>query len=264
MPNLKLQSLPKAWLLWRVNMKKIKLGVVGLALCLAACQSNQQQKEQPDTAVLDTSITQDVATPPPPVDSLAAAGSKLKPNPNSILVTCDGVGKITFDDTYEDVERKAGKTNVQLDSVVVNGVFQHTFATKVWKGTAGELTINWQESAAPYRTIQNIIIDKPGTTYVLQNGIKLGSPLSLFNKLNGKPVMLIGFAGKNAGTLMSFDGGDLMAQIPCVRGVFALPPMKSHPNEVNAVLTPNLVQSDQTAFKIYDPTLVKIIVNSKR
>ncbi|MEE1943566.1 hypothetical protein VRU48_00505 [Pedobacter sp. KR3-3] len=242
-------------------MKKIKLGLAGLALCFVACQSNQKQPEKVDTLLLDTTITEDVATPPPPV---SGSETSLKPNPNAILVSCDGVGKITFDDTYETIERKAGKANVELDSMMVNGVFQHAFVTKVWKGTAGELTINWQESKPPYQTIQNIIIDKPGTTYVLQNGIKLGSSLSLFNKLNGKPVMLIGFAGKNAGTLMSFDGGNLMAQIPCVRGVFALPPMKSHPKEVDAVLTPNLVQSDQTAFKIYDPTLVKIIINSKR
>lgn len=261
MLNLKLQSLPKAWRLWRLSMKKIKLGLAGLALCFMACQSNQKQPETADTMVLDTNITQEVEMSPPPV---AGSDTGLKPNPNTILVSCDGVGKITFDDTYESIERKAGKANVGLDSVIVNGVFQQTFATKVWKGTAGELTINWQENKPPYQTIQNIIIDKPGATYVLQNGIKLGSPLSLFNKLNGKPVMLIGFAGKNAGTLMSFDGGNLMTQIPCVRGVFALPPMKSHPKEVDAVLTPNLVQSDHTAFKIYDPTLVKIIVNSKR
>lgn len=244
-------------------MKGFKLAIVGLALCFTACQSNQKQPEKVDTT-LDASITQEVETPPPPVDSAANAGSSLKPNPNNIQVTCEGVGKITFDDTYEDVVSKAGAANVKLDSVFVNGVFEHTFATKVWKGTAGEITINWQESSQPYETIQNIIIDKPGSTYVLQNGAKLGSPLSLLNKLNGKPVMLIGFAGKNAGTLMSFNGGNLTNQIPCVRGVFALPKMKSYPKEVNAVLTANLVQSDQHAFKIYDPTLVKIIVNSKR
>lgn len=245
-------------------MKKIKFVIIGLALGLCACQSSQKKAEQPDTLALDTSITQDVETPPPPVDSLSGTKTSLKPNPNTILVTCDGVGKITFDDTYQDIVSKAGAANVKLDSVFVNGVFEHTFATKVWKGTAGEITINWQESSPPYETIQNIIIDQPGSTYVLQNGVKLGSPLSLLNKLNGKPVMLIGFAGKNAGTLMSFNGGNLTNQIPCVRGVFALPKMKSYPKEVNAVLTANLVQSDQPAFKIYDPTLVKIIVNSKR
>lgn len=245
-------------------MKGFKLVFVGVALCFVACQSNQKKAEQPDTVVLDTTITQDIETPPPTGDSVTGVATSLKPNPNNILVDCDGVGKITFADTYEDIVRKAGKENVKLDSVFVNGVFQNTYATKVWKGTAGELTINWQESSQPYETIQNIIIDQPGSTYVVQNGMKLGSPLSLINKLNGKPVMLIGFAGQNAGTLMSFNGGNLMSQIPCIRGVFAMPKMKSHPKEVNAVLTANLVQSDHTAFKIYDPTLVKLIINSKR
>lgn len=244
-------------------MNKLKLILPFACLFIAACQNNEQkQTDELDTltATADTVAIEssDSNTPAP------AVTKTILPNPNSILVSCEGVGKIKMDDTYESIVAKVGKQNVTQDSVFVNGKFTGGYATKVWKGTAGEITINWQESQQPFETIQNIIIDEPKATYVVQNGIKMGSPLSLINKLNGKPVSLIGFAGKNAGTMMSFNGGNLTAQIPCIRAVFALPKMSSFPKEVKEILTPNIVSSAQTAFKIYDPTLVKLIVNANR
>lgn len=245
-------------------MKIFKAFLLFAVVMLAAC-SNNEKKE----AEAQDSLTNEVDTvvDNQSVDSTVVAAKTavgLLDNPNTILVNCDAVGKISMDDTYEDIVRKAGKANMKQDSVFVKGVFQHTFVTKVWKGTAGEITISWQESEQPYKTIQNIIVDAPGSTYVTENGIKLGSPMSLINKLNGKSFMLIGFSGQNAGTLMNFNGGNLITQIPCIRAVFELPKMKSYPKEVNAVLTPNIVQSNDVAFKIYDPLVKKLIINSKR
>lgn len=245
-------------------MKVFKAFLLLSIVILSACSNNEKKEtEAQDTLTneVDTVVNKPIA------DSAIVAEKKtagLLPNPNAILVDCDAVGKITIGDTYEDIVRKVGKAHMEQDSVIVKGVFQQTFATKVWKGTAGEITINWQESEQPYKTIQNIIIDAPGSTYVTQNGIKLGSPMSLVNRLNGKSFLLIGFSGQNAGTLMNFNGGNLITQVPCLRAVFELPKMKSYPKEVNAILTPNIVQSDHIAFKIYDPIVKKLIINSKR
>lgn len=245
-------------------MKVLRVFLLGAIVFFSACNSEQKKDDVQDTLMEEVDST----TNQPLKDTLNTETSNTTANsannPNSILVSCDAVGKINIGDTYEDVIRKAGKANVKLDSVMVNGVFQNAYATKVWKGTAGELTINWQESEQPYQTIQNIIIDQPNASYVLENGIKIGSPLSLLNKLNGNPISLIGFKGKYSGTMINFNEGNLRSQIPCVRGVFQLPKMKSYPKEVNAVLTENMVQSTNVAFKIYDPILVKLIINSKR
>lgn len=245
-------------------MKILRALLLLVVVLFAACSNNEKKEaEAQDTLTEEV----DTAIHAPTVDSSVVTTKTttgLLANPNAILVSCDAVGKINIGDTYQDVERKAGKANLKQDSVFVKGVFQHTFATKVWKGTAGEITINWQESEQPYKTIQNIIIDVAGSTYVTQNGIKLGSPMSFVNKLNGKSFMLIGFSGQNAGTLMNFNGGNLLTQIPCIRAVFELPKMKSYPKEVSEILTPNIVQSNHVAFKIYDPTVKKLIINSKR
>lgn len=246
-------------------MRKVfNVGLLFVVLLVAAC-GNNEKKEAESQDTLSNEV--DTVMPTPAVDSTVVAAPSaagLLPNPNTILVSCDAVGKISLSDTYEEVLRKAGQANVKQDSVFVKGIFQHAFATKVWKGTAGEITINWQENEQPYRNIQNIIIDLLGSTYVVQNGMKIGSPMSLINKLNGKSFLLIGFSGQNGGTLMNFNGGNLINQIPCVRAVFELPKMKSYPKEVNAILTPNIVQSDNVAFKIYDPLIKKLIINSKR
>lgn len=245
-------------------MKKFRLIIFASVLFMAACQSNQQQQaDEVDSLTTDTTTLEQPVTESNAAAD-AVANQSIKPNPNNILVSCEGVGKIKMDDTFESIVAKVGEQNISRDSVFANGTFTGTFATKLWKKTAGELTINWQESKPPFKTIQSIVIDQPKATYVVQNGIKMGSPLSLINKLNGKPVTLIGFAGNNAGTLMSFNDGNLTMQMPCVRAVFALPKMKSYPKEVNEVLTPNVVSSAHTAFKIYDPTLVKLIINANR
>ncbi len=246
-------------------MRKVFKGSLLFAVLLLAACGNNEKKEAENQDTLKTEV--DTVVNSPSVDSTVATAAPvtgLLPNPNSIVVSCDAVGKIKLSDSYEDVVRIAGQANVKPDSVFVKGIFQHAFATKVWKGTAGEITINWQEDEQPYKTIQNIIIEAPGSTYVTENGIKLGSPLSLLNKLNGKSLLLIGFAGQHAGTLMNFNGGNLINQIPCIRAVLALPQMKSYPKEVNAILTPNLVQSDHVAFKIYDPLVKKLIINAKK
>lgn len=244
-------------------MNKLKLILPFVCLLVVACRNNEQkQTDEMDTltAIEDTAAVKSIDTN----NTSPAVTKTIGPNPNNILVNCEGVGKIKMDDNYESIVAKVGKQNITQDSVFVKGKFQGTYATKVWKGTAGEITINWQESQQPFETIQNIIIDEPKATYVVQNGIKMGSPLSLINKLNGKPVSLIGFAGNNAGTMMSFNGGNLTAQIPCIRAVFALPKMTSYPKEVKEILTPNIVSSAHTAFRIYDPTLVKLIINANR
>ncbi len=233
-------------------------------LLMFACQ-NSAKKTQEKTATDSITIDSNIALNTDTVTKKPEITKPIPTNPNGILITCNTVGKIKLHDTFEDIERKAGKNNIKFDSLFVNGVFANSYDTKLWKGTVGEITIKWQESQQPYKTIQSIIIEKPFANYVVQNGIKIGTTLSQVVKLNdGKAVSLLGFSGKNGGTLMSFNQGSITTMLPCMRLVFEIPKAKSYPKEVNAIMGTNLVQSSLVAFKIYDVKVAKIIINSDR
>ncbi len=236
-------------------MKFLRVFLLLFSLFFVACTSDKKQE------VVEDSLYENDSLNLPVLDTAAvsyADEDQSKVNPNSILITCEAVGKINMNDSYQDVIRKAGKNFVSQDSVFVKGVFQNAFVTKVWKGTAGEITINWQETKQPYQTIQNIIIDHINSTYVLENGVKIGSKMSLLNKLNGKPFSLIGFKGNDGGTVINFNEGNLNIQMPCFRAVFQLP------NAKKEVLTTGLINSNHAVFKTYDPVLTKLIINAAK
>jgi hypothetical protein len=243
------------------RMKTFKLFLLMAIVLFSACQSEQKQGQKQKDSVyneVDTTIISSADT------STQKQNTTSLSNPNNILVTCDGVGKITISDTYADVVKKAGKANVTTDSVLVDGKFYNTYCTKVWQGTAGEITINWQESKQPYQTIQNLIIDNPNSTYVLENGLKIGSKLSLFNKLNGKPFSLYGFGNKNKGTVVSFNGGNLDAQISCIRPVFGMVVnANDFQNAELAAAETGILSSDHKSLQKVNPIVVKLIINSK-
>lgn len=242
-------------------MKLFKTIFFFSTVLLFSCQSEQKQDSALNDSVyeeVDTTIVHDQ-------DTSGNQPIRAATNPNKILVTCEGVGYITFDDSYESLSKKVGEANLNREKVMVDGKFYNTYCTKVWKGTAGELTINWQESKAPYQTIQNIVIDNPNSTYVLENGLKLGSNLLLVNKLNGKPFSLYGFGDKNKGTVVSYNGGNLENQISCIRPIFGLKiEADDLPKAEKVAADKGILSSDNPALLNVNPIIVKLVINSKR
>lgn len=136
-------------------------------------------------------------------------------------ITCWGIGVIELEDSFSDIEKKAGHKGLSLDSVFLEGTFERVVTT-LWKGTDKEITIRWKESVPPFKSIKTLEISNPASVYSFVNGIKIGSKLSDIAALNNAPVSLYRFGWDYGGTFVGFNKGTLAGDIPCFGGVFEL------------------------------------------
>lgn len=176
-------------------------------------------------------------------------------------ITCWGIADIEFEDTFSDIEEKAGKNNLTLDSLFLEGTFQR-IVTTLWKGTNKEIIIHWNESVPPFKTIKTLEISNPASSYHFVNGIKIGSSLTDIVNLNNAPVSLYGFGWDYGGTFADFGTGKLAGDIPCFGGVFELE-SSNNTNEIIAPLTGDKkISSSDPAFKNQEAKLKVIRISN--
>ncbi|PWG80173.1 hypothetical protein [Pararcticibacter amylolyticus] len=176
-------------------------------------------------------------------------------------ITCWGIGGIELDNDLTSLEEKAGKENVSMDSLFLEGDFDG-FVTTLWKGSDREIVVHWKENQAPYTNIEFLEISRPSSPYHFVNGIKIGTSLNDIVKLNGDtPVSLYGFGWDYGGTFVDFNKGKLAGEIPCFGGVFALPD-SLHTEDVKTVMGDMKISSADPVFKKYQASLEKIRVRN--
>lgn len=176
-------------------------------------------------------------------------------------ITCWGIADIEFEDTFSDIEEKAGKNNITLDSLFLEGTFER-IVTTLWKGTNKEILIHWNESSPPFKTIKSLEISNPKSLYQFSNGIKIGSTLIELVKLNNAPISLYGFGWDYGGTFADFGKGKLAGDVPCFGGVFEL--KSGSEIQENALMGDKKISSSDSAFKNKEVKLKVIrISNSK-
>lgn len=175
-------------------------------------------------------------------------------------ITCWGIGDIEFEDAFSDIERKVGKNNLSLDSLFLEGTFER-IVTTLWKGTPEEITIHWNESAPPFKSIKTLEISNPASPYHFINGITIGSKLKDIADLNKAPVSLYGFGWDYGGTFASFGKGKLAGDIPCFGGVFELVKTENT-QEISALMGDKQISSSDPAFENQEARLKVIRISN--
>jgi len=116
------------------------------------------------------------------------------------------VGKIMANSTAEDIAQ-AYPNNISNDEVGIGeGIM--TQVTHVYAGTPNALTVYWKEGAE-LQKIDRIVISTEGSSWKTENGITVGTTLEKLEELNGQPFKLYGFEWDYAGTITSWENGQL-------------------------------------------------------
>ena len=178
---------------------------------------------------------------------------------NITEITCWGVGDIELGDDFRTIEEKAGQQNISQDSLFLEGDFQGVFTT-LWKGQDKEIEIHWKEKQAPFKTINYLEINRPGSPYQLTNGIKIGTSLKEIEKLHGRPLNLFGLGWDYGGTFIDFGQGKLQGDIPCFGGVFSID--DSAYDAAKDIIGDKKVSSDNPAFDKIEAKLIKIRISN--
>lgn len=181
---------------------------------------------------------------------------------NSSEITCWGIAEIELEDSYATLVEKVDVKNLMQDSIFKEGVFQE-MVTSIWKDSPKEIVVHWKEKQAPYVTIDNLEIKNSSSVYHFVNGIKIGTSLRELVKLNGgKGFSLWGFGWDNGGAIKDFNDGTLSGDLPCFRGVLALPDSVINEKDSKNLMGDRLIQSSDAVFAKYDPVLINIRIKN--
>ncbi len=124
------------------------------------------------------------------------------------------VGLITKDATEEAIKYVYGADQVKRQEIGL-GEGETTMGTIVFPGTANELIVEWTQDD-PYKTISRIRIEKAGTQWKSKEGITIGTTLEELVKLNRKDFKFFGFEWDYSGSLDSWEGGQIQADLKVV------------------------------------------------
>jgi hypothetical protein len=131
--------------------------------------------------------------------------TRAKAMNNFIIYPGDGVGMVTLNSKQKDIERIFGEQFVSPGIIYgTEGIEAPGFY--VFKDSPLELQCIIDEHDS---TIQTIKIKEPGSNWITEDGIKIGTTLDHLVKLNGKPIDFSGFGWDYGGWIFSFGSGKL-------------------------------------------------------
>ena len=135
---------------------------------------------------------------------------------SAVLISCEGVGQIKLNFSYEDLKKKVGAKALTEHENSVYGKY-----TTIWENTDKQLNVYWKERSQPFKTIKYLEVSSPESPYETQDSLRIGLDLrSLVSKNGNMPLTFRNFyAQENSGLITSFNGGALGKNNPCVAGV---------------------------------------------
>lgn len=131
------------------------------------------------------------------------------------LISCEGVGEVKLSYSYADLEDKFGTGALTEHENTVSGKY-----TSIWEGEPRRLDIYWKEAEPPFTQIKYIEVNEVSSPYVTEKGLNVGISLRDVVKINGNmPITFVNFyAADNSGDIISFNGGDIEKELPCISG----------------------------------------------
>lgn len=115
-------------------------------------------------------------------------------------------GKITANTGIEELKRIFLAKNVVTEDLEIAGGLLK--GTRIYPDTDNEALIFWQDETTMTNPAR-VVIQNENAEWVTNRGVKIGTPLEELEKMNGQAFKLYGFEWDYAGTITSWEGGEL-------------------------------------------------------
>ncbi len=125
------------------------------------------------------------------------------------VVPSKNIGSINKSTSEKELIKLYGKKNISRFKINV-GEGMTVDGSVLFKGTKDEMSIEWK---GDFKQPGRVTIKHPESTWLLKNGIEIGSTLQQVEKINGKSFKLTGFEWDYPGRTTSWGGGKLSKQL---------------------------------------------------
>lgn len=169
------------------------------------------------------------------------------------------LGPVTKTSTRADIAAIVGTAYIEEGEVYV-GEGQSSPATVVYPGHPNRrIKVIWKKGPRATATPESAWLVGDESEWRTPNGVSLGTPLSKLQKLNGKPLKLLGFEWDFGGVVTNFMEGLLAQQFSSINLRLRLP-AETDGVDVSPILGDQEVLSDHEVLKKVDPVVDRIVV----
>jgi hypothetical protein len=185
-----------------------------------------------------------------------SVGSKPEIDPGR-LISCDGVGEVSINYSYADLERNFGAQSITEHENTLYGKYY-----TLWEGQDKQLNVYWKEKSQPYKNINYLEVNS-GPHYVTTDGLKVGISMRDMVKINGNmPLTFNNFeAERDNGLIISFNNGNIAKSNPCIKGTLEVISERNiNVNELGKFKLKNVVESYDKLLERMDVALQSIRV----
>jgi hypothetical protein len=203
-------------------------------------------------APANTSAGDDAPAPPNPAPPKPAA-----PRPPANVVACNGV--FSKDSTHLKLAMKFDSRNVAFDDVDGPDGSKIKASVLYPNDPKRRLEVVWNNDVA--RTDVSVISINGKSQWTAPKALKLGLPIAVLQKLNGKPFKLGGFGTDGSSSVTGWDGGAL-SSLPggCKVGIRLIADSKASPDARSAVSGNKELSSNDPGVLAVKPSVAEILI----
>lgn len=139
----------------------------------------------------------------------------VKVVPESLLVSCKGIGKVLLSDSYASLLSKFGQESLSVHENNTKGLYH-----SVKEGSPGQLNVFWKEKRAPFVHILRIETFAENAPYMTADSVRVGMSMrELVNKNGHMPLSFNNvYADEDPGLIRSFNDGNISKRTACLSG----------------------------------------------
>jgi hypothetical protein len=199
----------------------------------------------------------DASAAPNPAPPNSAPPRPAAPRPPANVVVCNGV--FSKDSTHLKLAMKFDSRNVAFDDVDGPDGSKIKASVLYPNDPKRRLEVVWNNDVA--RTDVSVISINGKSQWTAPKGLKLGLPIAVLQKLNGKPFKLGGFGADGSSSVTGWDGGALSA-LPggCKVGIRLMADSKASPDARSAVSGDKELSSDDPGVLTVKPSVAEILI----
>ncbi len=184
-----------------------------------------------------------------------------------LIISCEGIGKLKFSMTYDDILNTFGKENVKSDTFIYDKNSELAMMSldtvdrisTVISAPEGKIYVSWLPGlkTSKIESMSLNFYDHP--KYQFTNGIKAGSTMEEFIKANGNEEFeFYGFGWQFGGLLLENSKGKIFQDYPCIGGLTHFRPVNDNYGNVQ-----NLLGDQKYKSKDVKPEQAKKIILSE-
>jgi hypothetical protein len=190
-------------------------------------------------------------------DDAPAPPKPAAPRPPANVVACNGV--FSKDSTHLKLAMKFDSRNVAFDDVDGPDGSKIKASVLYPSDPKRRLEVVWNNDVA--RTDVSVISINSKSQWSAPKGLKLGLPIAVLQKLNGKPFKLGGFGADGSSSVTGWDGGALNS-LPggCKVGIRLIADSKASPDARSAVSGDKELSSNDPNVLAVKPSVAEILI----